>query len=470
METATGKEKKMEEERMLITRLPGDVLRPHPDNPRKDLGDLTELTDSIRANGIMQNLTVIPTKELPGGDPESERYTILIGHRRYAAGKAAGIKVFPCHIVRGLSHSEQVAIMLEENIQRNDLTLREQAEGMQMLLDLGESYQTITKKTGFSESTIRHRVNLLKLDPDLFEERQHQLTLKDFAKLESIPAERRDEALKGATNSVSIQAAVDRIAEEEKRKRLKETARKWFTDRGLTEEPDMRTYGKDVVYISLSDDWKGKAEELAGDIEAFCIPEYSYQQTVYLRIAAEEEEEETEEDRIQPRISGENIRRVKLMDSITESEFKRLKERLIAFIKADECFKESDMVDMMTAYMNLPPFEEPSWGAPFHDIEMILNEVSDREEYEDEDMDAYFKLNISTRIMLCLAAWIDKPFGWQHERDEDSAKTYEICKEPLKRYVAFAFSPEMEALYNGSSPLYEIVTEETLETWDEEFR
>lgn len=38
-------------------------LEPHPDNPRKDLGDLTELRESIRQNGIMQNLTVIPTDD-----------------------------------------------------------------------------------------------------------------------------------------------------------------------------------------------------------------------------------------------------------------------------------------------------------------------------------------------------------------------------------------------------------------------
>ena len=36
-----------------------DALHHHPDNPRKDLGDLTELAESIRKNGVMQNLTVI---------------------------------------------------------------------------------------------------------------------------------------------------------------------------------------------------------------------------------------------------------------------------------------------------------------------------------------------------------------------------------------------------------------------------
>ena len=50
-------------------------LQPHPDNPRKDLGDLTELRESIRENGIMQNLTVVPCGD---GLIDSGDYMILI--------------------------------------------------------------------------------------------------------------------------------------------------------------------------------------------------------------------------------------------------------------------------------------------------------------------------------------------------------------------------------------------------------
>ena len=49
-----------------------DKLTPHPDNPRKDLGDLAELTESIREHGVMQNLTVVPD-----GDKYKEKYLIL---------------------------------------------------------------------------------------------------------------------------------------------------------------------------------------------------------------------------------------------------------------------------------------------------------------------------------------------------------------------------------------------------------
>ena len=58
-----------------------DKLYPHPDNPRKNLGDLTELSESIKAKGVMQNLTVVPRAERDG------TYTIIIGHRRHGAAK-----------------------------------------------------------------------------------------------------------------------------------------------------------------------------------------------------------------------------------------------------------------------------------------------------------------------------------------------------------------------------------------------
>ena len=60
-----------------------DRLLPHPQNPRKNLGDLSELAESIKKNGILQNLTVVRADE--------DKYTVIIGHRRCAAAKLAGL-------------------------------------------------------------------------------------------------------------------------------------------------------------------------------------------------------------------------------------------------------------------------------------------------------------------------------------------------------------------------------------------
>jgi len=67
-------------------------LYPHPDNPRKNVDDLEELAASIKANGILQNLTVVPKLGEITGKWDGESYTVIIGHRRLAAAKLAGLE------------------------------------------------------------------------------------------------------------------------------------------------------------------------------------------------------------------------------------------------------------------------------------------------------------------------------------------------------------------------------------------
>lgn len=130
----------------------GDIV-PNPANPRLDVGDVSELAQSIKAQGIRQNLLVTPA-----GDG---RYTLVIGHRRLAAAKQAGLDSVPC-AVAALSEREQREIMLVENSQRRDLTLLEEANGIQGLLDLGESKADIARKTGRSADYVRARARVAK--------------------------------------------------------------------------------------------------------------------------------------------------------------------------------------------------------------------------------------------------------------------------------------------------------------------
>ena len=157
-----------------------DKLVPHPDNPRKDIGDVTELADSIKVKGILQNLTVVPFEGV------GDRYTVVIGHRRLAAAKQAGLKEVPC-VIADMNEKEQVETMLLENMQRSDLTYYEQAEGFQLMFDFGETVQSVSEKTGFSQSTVRKRVKLLKLDKEKFKESVNRgATLDDYMKLDEI--------------------------------------------------------------------------------------------------------------------------------------------------------------------------------------------------------------------------------------------------------------------------------------------
>lgn len=177
-----------------IQMLPIERLMPHPQNPRRDLGDLTELTDSIRENGILQNLTVVPAiSEMDVQDELyddlKDKYMVVIGHRRLAAAELAGLTHVPC-VVAELTPQEQIKTMLMENMQRSDLTLLEQADGFQLMLDLGMSRQEIAKDSGFSETTIRRRLSLRQLDRQTLENKLMQgATLMDLIKLEKIEDE-----------------------------------------------------------------------------------------------------------------------------------------------------------------------------------------------------------------------------------------------------------------------------------------
>lgn len=244
-------------------------IYPHPDNPRKELGDLTELMESIKKNGIMQNLTVVPGHKMAGYEwndlgeklysmEESEEgydelrkqydshyskdgYTLIIGHRRCEAARSAGINEVPCRIIE-LDYRDQIAMMLEENMQRNDLTIAEQAESFQMMLDLGEDIDSLAEKTGFSKQTIKHRIELAKLDKKLLKEKTEnesfQMSLKDMMVLERIEdATERNRILKEATSSSQLSWKVDSfIREIEKEKKKKELIR-LFEENGINEVP-----------------------------------------------------------------------------------------------------------------------------------------------------------------------------------------------------------------------------------------
>lgn len=105
-------------------------LIPNPNNPRRDVGDVTELADSIKEQGLQQALVVTPDHEEHG----ERLFRVVIGHRRLAACKLAGLESVPC-VVRELDAKTERELMLVENCQRSDLTPLEEADGYQGLLD-----------------------------------------------------------------------------------------------------------------------------------------------------------------------------------------------------------------------------------------------------------------------------------------------------------------------------------------------
>ena len=211
-----------------------EKLLHHPDNPRKDIGDISELTDSIKKNGIMQNLTVIPKEDQFG-----DQYWVLIGNRRYEAAKAAGVTKLPCKVVNDLSKAEQLGIMLEENMQRNDLTIIEQAQGFQLMLDLGETVETIAQRTGFSQTTVRHRLKIAELDPEVLKQKteEFQLSMTDMIALERISdPEKRDKILKEAKSHDGLICAIDREVANQDMETMKAIVLTQMQDRKIPEK------------------------------------------------------------------------------------------------------------------------------------------------------------------------------------------------------------------------------------------
>lgn len=223
--------------------IPAEQIYPHPDNPRKNLGDLTELTESIKKKGVLQNLTVIPGHWNDKGEWLEDGYTTIIGHRRYAAGKLAGVSEFECKVEDNMSKKDQVGTMLEENMQRNDLTIWEQANGFQMMLDLGETEEGISEKTGFSKTTVKHRLNIAKLNQKVLQEKEKdesfQLSLKDLYELEKIPdVKTRDKILKESTSSNNLAQKARSASEEIKRKEREKAYIKLCKAEGIKPAPE----------------------------------------------------------------------------------------------------------------------------------------------------------------------------------------------------------------------------------------
>ncbi|WP_337494650.1 ParB/RepB/Spo0J family partition protein [[Ruminococcus] torques] len=228
----------------------------HPQNVRKVYTDIDELAESIKARGVMQNLTVVPNPD------KKDHYLVVIGNRRLTAARKAGLKTMPCSVVE-MTEKEQISTMLLENMQRSDLSVSEQAQGFQLMLDLGETETTIAEKTGFSRSTVRHRLNLAKLDQETLTRREEnkdfQLTLTDLYELEKVQdVEKRNEILKTAVSSREIAWKAKQAVKEEKIKKNAQIVFEILEEKGVKAAPkrakEERWTGKwkEITNIDLS--------------------------------------------------------------------------------------------------------------------------------------------------------------------------------------------------------------------------
>jgi ParB/RepB/Spo0J family partition protein len=132
-------------------------------NARKTVGDITELKLSIEEKGILEPLLVRPLKN---------RFEVVVGSRRYEAAKALGLKKIPV-IIKPMSDTEALSTSLVENVQRSDLELEEEAEGVLKLMKLDPkrfaNSKSVAKILGRSESSIRELLDAYELTHKLRE-------------------------------------------------------------------------------------------------------------------------------------------------------------------------------------------------------------------------------------------------------------------------------------------------------------
>lgn len=218
-----------------------EKLKIHPKNIRTEYEGIDELAQSIKENGIMQNLTVVPeydyycqlygtvdtpaVKKLKEVAKESGCYLVVIGNRRLTAARKAGLKTAPCMIVDSMSVKDQITTMLTENMNRKDLKIYEEAAAIQMCFeDFGFKMETLEEKTGLSKTTIHHRLNIAKLDRNVLkkaaEDTEFQLSFNDLYALEKIEdVKTRNKILKESRNSSDLANRARMAANEELQKK-----------------------------------------------------------------------------------------------------------------------------------------------------------------------------------------------------------------------------------------------------------
>lgn len=139
-----------------IRMIPLEKIDPNPHQARSELGNIQELMDSIKSKGVLEPILV---------RPKADRFEIIAGERRYIASKNIGLKEIPC-IEMDVQENEAMEIALIENLQRKDLDLFEEADGLNALIDLyGYNHQEVSEKIGKARSTITEILSISKV-PD----------------------------------------------------------------------------------------------------------------------------------------------------------------------------------------------------------------------------------------------------------------------------------------------------------------
>lgn len=444
-----------------VTMIPVAQLHPHPDNPRKDLGDITELTASIKANGVLQNLTVVPRN--------TDGYTVIIGHRRLAAAKAAGLMELPCIVVEDMTPEEQISTMMTENMQRSDLTVYEEAEGFQMMMDFGNSMEQVADKAGFSESTIRRRVKLLSLDREEFKKSvKRGATLADFALLDKLDTEEAKNEVLKSVGTNNFRACLDRALREQKDRKTMNAIREVVASYA-TKADSKAAMPENCLFYASYGSWSGTVEAPADAGEhAYWYTESGYGITVY--------RERTEEDKPAEKTPEQLAREAKIEEccekcrAIEEDEESAYRLRLNYLKEYGFPKKAAEAVTLAACRMMI--LNPDTLGDMDEDtIEAVYGEVIYDAEHELDTAELLEKAqeNPMRMLMVLLFALTEPVNHWMHDIEwpdgfrqciKDDESVYRDIYSALDS-IGYEMSDMEKSLLDGTHPSYESVEEES---------
>ncbi|HEY6190114.1 MAG TPA: ParB/RepB/Spo0J family partition protein [Pyrinomonadaceae bacterium] len=189
-----------------------DKLDPNPEQPRVEIGDLTELTSSIKEKGVLEPLLVKPSKL-------SGRWMIIAGERRWRAAREAGLREVPC-IEMDVDDRAVAEIALIENLQRKDLTAWEEADGLRALCErFGYTHEQVAHKVGKSRSTVTEALSVAAL-PEAIRERCRRADISTKSLLLQIVRQPDEAAMLRMTEDIATRGMTRDDARLARRSRL----------------------------------------------------------------------------------------------------------------------------------------------------------------------------------------------------------------------------------------------------------
>ena len=165
--------------------IPIDDVHPNPDNPRHSMADLDDLADSIRTQGILEPLIVMPHPV------KEQQYQLLAGHRRLAAAELASRDSVPCIVRLGKTPAQSLEFALVENGQRCDLDPIDEARAIKALVRTGLKPREVATRIGRSPAHVSKRLSLLELSPSM-QQQVKSGQLKASKAVERVRAKRGD--------------------------------------------------------------------------------------------------------------------------------------------------------------------------------------------------------------------------------------------------------------------------------------